>query len=216
MDMVEPSELLDDRVCECCPTDAVATADGSIVVFRDRSEDETREIGSVSHTVNGFSTSTAVTNDGWRIPGCPVNGPAIDFASGKTAMAWFTGAESAPRVSAAFRSGTSGDFSAPVVVDGGKPLGRVGLVADGGGAVVSWLAIVEKEAELRLRRVAEDGSLGESFVVARTSAARASGMPQLERLGDDLMVAWVEIIDQGQPRIRVRVIPASMVPPTGV
>jgi hypothetical protein len=49
---VEPSELLDDRVCECCPTDAVATSEGSIVVFRDRSEDETRCDGPL-----------------WRVPG---------------------------------------------------------------------------------------------------------------------------------------------------
>jgi hypothetical protein len=210
---VGPSELLDDRVCECCPTDAVATSDGSMVAFRDRSEDETREIAAVSRRDGSFTASAPVTRDGWRIPGCPVNGPAVDFEGGRTALAWFTAADSTPRVSVAFRPDLDGDFGVPALVDDSKPLGRVGLALDDSGdAIVSWLAIVEKEAELRLRRITPVGSMGEPFVVGRTSAARASGMPQLERLGEDLLVAWVEILGEAPSRIRVRAIPSGMIP----
>ena len=210
---VEPSELLDDRVCECCPTDAVVTTEGSMVVFRDRAADETRDIGAVSFRQGAWTDSAPVTRDGWRLPGCPVNGPAVDFEHGNTALAWFTAAESQPRVAAAFRAGLDGGFGEPILVDGARPLGRVGLVLeDSGAAVVSWLALVEKEAELRLRRVTPAGALGEAFVVGRTSAARASGMPQLERLGDELLVVWLEILDDAPPRIRMRALPFGMVP----
>jgi hypothetical protein len=60
--------------------------------------------------------------------------------------------------------------------------------------------------------VTPTGSTGEAFVVGRTSAARASGMPQLERLGDELLVVWVEILGDAAPRIRMRAIPSGMVP----
>ena len=36
--------LLDSRVCDCCQTDAAMTKNGAIVVYRDRSEDEIRDI----------------------------------------------------------------------------------------------------------------------------------------------------------------------------
>lgn len=205
------SELLDDRVCECCPTDAAVTADGSLLVYRDRAMDETREIFAVRRHADAWSEPEPMTNDGWRIPGCPVNGPAVDHRTGgPTAVAWFTGAGDAPRVSVGFGETASG---VPIVVDDEVPLGRVGLAIDtDGSAVVSWLAFTGEEAELRLRRVAPDGLLGESLPVGRTSHSRSSGMPQLERLGGSLYVGWVEVFQDVPSRIRVREVPAVMVP----
>lgn len=208
---VGASELLDDRVCECCPTDAVVTDEGSLVAYRDRAEDETREIYAVRRRADSFTDPAPVTADGWRIPGCPVNGPAVDYRDGTTAVAWFTGAQNAPRVSMTF--GFEADAGPVHVVDGDRPLGRVGLALDGdGSAVVSWMALVGKEAELRLRRVSADGVSEEYLSVGRTSGSRASGVPQLERRGGDLVVAWVEIVEDMPSRIRLREIPAELVP----
>ena len=36
--------VVDDRVCECCPTAVAVTSEGPIVAFRDRSQDEIRDI----------------------------------------------------------------------------------------------------------------------------------------------------------------------------
>ncbi len=208
---IGPSELLDDRVCECCPTDAVETADGSIVAYRNRDEDEIREMYAVRRADDGWSEPSPLTADGWMIPGCPVNGPAVDHRDGLTAMAWFTAADNKPRVAVGFSRDES--TMSPIVVDDGRPLGRVGLVLESGGdAVVSWLSVAGDEAELRLRRVAPSGARSESMVVARTSGARASGIPQVERLGDSLFVSWVEVLDGNPSQIRLSEIPASLLP----
>jgi hypothetical protein len=195
---VGASEQVDDRVCECCPTDAVATPEGSLVVYRDRAEDETREIFAVRREGGAFSSPVPATSDGWRIPGCPVNGPAVDHRDGVTALAWFTAPAGKPRVVARF--GVEPDPDAvEVVVDADRPLGRVGLAIDGDGtAVVSWLALVGERAELRLRRVSATGEVGEPLVLGRTSGSRASGMPQLARRGESLLAAWVEVSEGPQ------------------
>lgn len=210
-DRAGPSELLDDRVCECCPTDAVATPEGSLVVYRDRSADETRDIFAVRRFAEGWSQPEPVTADGWRIPGCPVNGPAVDHRDGATAVAWFTGAGGAPAVSMRFLE--EGADSEPLLIDDRRPLGRVGLALDeDGSAVVSWLAVAEDDAEVTLRRGTSAGGLGEALVVGRTSGSRASGMPQLERIGERLYVAWVEVFEGVESRIRLREVPAELVP----
>src|SRR5262245_2059309 len=69
--------LVDDRVCDCCPTAAVATADGIVAAYRDRSEQDVRDIY-VTRLVGGAWTKpAAVHDDGWRIDACPVNGPSL-------------------------------------------------------------------------------------------------------------------------------------------
>ena len=43
-DSIGPGVPLDDRVCECCSTSAAMTANGPVIVYRDRSADEVRDI----------------------------------------------------------------------------------------------------------------------------------------------------------------------------
>jgi len=43
---------------------------------------------------------------------------------------------------------------------------------------------------VRVRVVRGDGTAGAATVVARTSAARASGFPQMERAGGEVVLAW--------------------------
>jgi hypothetical protein len=208
---IGPSELLDDRVCECCPTDAAATGGGAWFVYRDRGADETREIFGVAGSAQGWSQPRPVSVDAWRIPGCPVNGPAADVRDERGAVAWFTGADAAPRVVVGFGREPA---AKAVVVDSLRPLGRVGLALDAdGSAVVSWLAVAGEQAELRLRRAVASGTLGEPLVLGRTSAARSSGIPQLEEGAGSFYVAWVEELGEAPSRIRVREIAAQDVPP---
>jgi len=216
---VGPSVELDDRVCDCCQTGAALTADGPVVVFRDRSPDEVRDISLVRAHAEGWSAPRAVAIDGWRIPGCPVNGPVPAAAGRELAVAWFTaaktaGTDRAPRVQVAFSADAGLSFGGPIVVDDGHPLGRVGLALDGhGGAVVSWLARVGEEAEIRLARVRPDGGRGAPHALGRTSAARSSGFPRLIRQGENLYVAWLEVgEDHSRSHIRVTRCPLSALP----
>jgi hypothetical protein len=203
-----PSELLDDRVCDCCQTDAALAADGPVVVYRDRTAEEVRDIYVKRRTsagTAGWSKPVRVGADKWRIPGCPVNGPAIAAAGKRVAVAWFTGAPPGPRIQVAFSADGGATFGKPVLVDGEKPLGRLDLVLDGeGNALVSWLALNEKNADLRLRRVSPAGKAEPPVTLATTSAARSGGVPRLAVAAGRLYVAWVDDSEAGR-RVRVGV-----------
>jgi peroxiredoxin len=202
---IEPSQLLDDRVCEGCQTSAAMTADGPVIVYRDRSVDEVRDIAILRRTTAGWSAAALVHADGWNVGACPVNGPAVaagGFDGRRLAVAWYTAANDRPRVQVAFSDDAGRSFGDPVLVDGSGPLGRVALLLDESGeAIVLWLAAGSGEqAEIRLRRVGTDTAggavLGESLTVAACSGSRDSGFPRLARQGQDLVVAWT---DAGPP-----------------
>lgn len=201
-----PSAVLDDRVCECCQTDAAATAEGEVVVYRDRSTDEVRDIAIVRRSGKGWSEPAPVHVDGWRIDGCPVNGPAVAARGERVWVAWYTAAQKRPRVLLA-RSGDAGrSFASPVAVDDERPLGRVDVAVDDSGAAwVSWLDRSEPgdgAAAVRVRRVEASGELGATVTVGNTSGARASGFPRLAPIreeagesggaGEGVVIVWVE------------------------
>jgi hypothetical protein len=201
-----PGELLDDRVCDCCQTDAAVTAGGPVVAYRDRTTDEIRDIYVKRRTAAGWSQPVRIGADQWKIPGCPVNGPAIAAAGRRVAVAWFTGAPPGPRVQLAFSEDGGATFGKPVLVDGEKPLGRLDLALDANGnALVSWLALEDNNvAGLRLRRVSPAGKAEATVILARTSASRSGGVPRVAATNGKLFVAWVDDSEAGR-RVRVGV-----------
>ena len=198
---------LDSRVCDCCGTDVVVLPGGELVVaYRDRSEREVRDISVVRFDGEAWSDPAPVHGDGWRIAGCPVNGPALAVADGRLACAWFTAAEPlGGRVLVAFSEDGGLTFAPPARVDGGQPVGRVDLAGSTDGSIlVSWLEVDGEEANIQVRRVASDGQMGPSRAVAGTSAERASGFPRLAVHGDTFFLAWTEA---GEPsRVRTAVL----------
>lgn len=182
---------LDARTCDCCATAVAAVPGGLVVAYRDRSEAEVRDIA-VVRLVGGAWTEPSVPHpDGWRIEGCPVNGPALASDGARVALAWYTEAKNTPRVRLTVSEDGGATFGRAVGVDGGAPMGRVGVAlrADGT-AVVSWMERAGDRAEIRLRSVAPDGHLGAPTSVATAEAGRTSGMPVMALLGDRALVAW--------------------------
>jgi hypothetical protein len=209
---VGASTLVDPGVCDCCPTAALEIDEGALVVYRDRSLEEVRDILRARIAADGgVETSGPVAADGWRIEGCPVNGPAIARAGDRVAVAWFTAPGDRARVSVAFGDGAGEGFAPPIVVDDEQPIGRVGLapLADGEVALV-WLARAAERAEVRLARVAPDG-IRRVLTLAATSGGRRSGVPRVVGLPDGrLLVLWTED-DEGATRLRARrVAPAEL------
>ncbi len=195
---------LDDRVCDCCQTSAALTATGMIVAYRDRSEEEIRDIAIVRQIGQDWTRPRNIFNDNWEIAGCPVNGPKIIASRNKVAIAWFTMAQDTPRVQVAISADAGSTFSPPIRVDDGQPLGRVDIVFYNNDLVVSWLENLENHAEIRLARVNGLGKIGESITFAKTSSARSSGFPIMEKLGDRLLLAWTEIVDEEEETTTVR------------
>ena len=196
--------LLDGRVCDCCQTSAVWTDRGAIVVYRDRSEKEVRDISAVRYVDGRWSAPQTLAADNWEINGCPVNGPAIAALGRRLAVAWFA-APDKPRVRVAFSADAGETWSAPFVVDDRRPIGRVDVVLlPKGDALVSWMEQTEKGAELRVRRFAPDGGRSPGIVVADSSAARSSGFQRMEAAGGEVVLAWRDPAEP--PRVRTAIL----------
>jgi len=215
------ADVLDRRTCECCDTDAAITAEGPIVVYRDRSPDEVRDVAVVRRTAEGWSRPALVHADGWKIHGCPVNGPAVAASGSRVAVAWFTAAGGAPRVQVAFSGDAGATFGEPIAIDAPEdphraPLGRVDAALDDDDrALVSWLAAADDGADgtgggAEIRLAVVDPATGSVLArkIASTTAERSAGVPRMVRTGGDgvgrLVFAWVE--DAEPSRIRAAVL----------
>lgn len=189
---VTTTRMLDPRTCDCCQTASAMTSKGPIVVYRDRSDDEIRDM-SVVRLVNGEWTAPApLHNDGWKIDYCPVNGPATSAIGDTVVAVWFTGAQDTSRVNVVFSTDAGATFNAPVRADDGLPAGRVDVeMLSGDAALVSWIERVGGDtAQVRARIVRRDGRVEPHVVVSPSSGTRSSGFPRMARTDDGVLIAW--------------------------
>jgi hypothetical protein len=185
---------LDSRVCDCCQTGGAMTPQGPILVFRDRSETEIRDMSFVRQIDTTWTASKAVSSDEWKIAGCPVNGPRIASFGEGIATAWFSAAAGVAKVKVAFMNELGDAFQEPIIVDDSISVGRVDIVmVDNASAYVSWLDIEGESSIIKVRKVAKDGTMGEPVVVAKTSSSRGSGFPQMELVDGTLYFAWTNV-----------------------
>jgi hypothetical protein len=183
---------LDARVCDCCQTDAALTPEGGVVVYRDRSENEHRDIAIVRLEIDGWTAPHPVHADGWRISACPVNGPAVSALGRAVAVAWFT-APDQPRVRLAFSTDAGRTFAPPIEVAAGKVAGRVDvLLLDEKSAVVSWIDGAAPAPRLLAQIFGPEGPRAPAVTIANTDVARSSGFPRMARDVDGVLFAWTE------------------------
>ena len=193
--------LLDGRVCECCQTTMTTTPDGLFVAYRDRSDEEIRDISFVRQTADGWSAPASIHEDGWHLTGCPVNGPQAASFGDEVAVAWFSGAAPGPRVSLALSMDRGRSFGEPIRIDDGSPIGRVDVEWMDGQPVVSWLEKGEgRGSSVRVKRVSRSGAPGPSVTVAETGSSRASGFPRMTmHPSGGLLIAWTESFERRGP-----------------
>lgn len=185
---------LDPKVCSCCQTDAALLPDGAIVVYRDRSAEEIRDIGYVRLIDGEWTAPKQIANDHWEIAGCPVNGPGVSTMGDKVAVSWFTAAEGKAQVKLAFSTDQGENFGAPIQLDAGEPLGRVDVKFwDEHTALVSW---VEQEssdaAAIRLKLINLAGETVLDERVADFDPSRSSGFPRMSVNAGTGYLAWTE------------------------
>lgn len=178
---------LDDRVCDCCQTTAARTATGPVVIYRNRSEDEVRDIFITRFENQQWSAPKPVHADGWIIQGCPVNGPRCEALGNILVVAWFTAAREEPKVQVIFSDDGGKSFGMPIRVDEGNPIGRVDvLLRNENEALVSWM-----EGDLiKVIAVTRNGKKGKAITVAKSAESRAAGFPQLARTIHGAVMAW--------------------------
>jgi hypothetical protein len=190
---VQQRHQIDGRTCECCATSLVRVGDEALVAYRDRSEDEVRDISIARFDDTTWSEPTRLHADGWQIEGCPVNGPALAARGEQVVAAWFTAAGGTPRVKAVLSTDGGHRFTEPVVVAEGQTKGRVDAVLlDDGTAVVSWLGSAGNRGQVQVRSVRADSTLSPPVTFATLpSASRSVGFPKMVRSGPHLYGAWV-------------------------
>ncbi len=193
-------QLIDRLVCDCCQTGIAVTADGPVVVYRGRTEDEIRD-NQVRRFVDGtWSAPVTLGPDNWKILGCPVNGPAISAYDMHVATAWYTGIDGMPRVRFSRSDDGGRSFHSPVEIPAGDNFGRVSVAAlADGDAVVSWIRINEQgDSELCLVRISAAGELSPVHVIAQINSVFTAGVPQLVRDGGRLIMAWADVANDVQ------------------
>ncbi len=196
---IHAETLLDARTCDCCQTSAALTSAGPIVVYRDRSEGEIRDISLVRRLDGRWTAPAVLHEDDWHIPACPVNGPA-----------WYTAAGDEPRVFMAFSEDAGASFGKALRVDDGKALGRVdvALLPDGS-ALVLWLEIAEEGARVTARRIRADGAKSRAGTVALTDVSRSSGFPRMVLRGTEILLAWTDTAGEGSLRTAAATLPTE-------
>ncbi|NKB88084.1 MAG: exo-alpha-sialidase [Acidobacteria bacterium] len=210
-------EILDLRACDCCQTGAAYLGDNLVVVYRDRSPDEVRDIWTVRRTAEGWSEPQPVATDGWMIPGCPVNGPSI-VSTGEDdgAVIWFALVDQVPEVKLAFTRDGGASFEDPILIEQGSDsaatLGRVDVASTPDGTLVAtWLTQVGETAEIRYRIIEENATLSDVHVLATTGAERGSGFPRVEVVGQHVFFAWTDTLGDS-PMIRTASMPIAGLP----
>ena len=180
---------LDNRVCDCCQTSAANTANGPVVVYRDRSEGEIRDMSIVRFVKGQWTEPKTIFADNWKIEGCPVNGPRIAAEGNNLAVVWFSSPEKNAQVNIVFSSDGGATFSDPVRVDEGKAVGRVDVILiDDRTAMVSWM----EGSVIKAAKVHANGKKDPSIVIASSSESRSSGFPQMTKTGDQVIFAWTD------------------------
>jgi hypothetical protein len=191
---------LDPRTCSCCQTAAVAVGQDVVVAYRDRSPAEIRDITVTRLEAGRWSPAVPVFSDGWRIDGCPVNGPALAADGQRVALAWFTAANDVAQVKLALSEDGGRHFGPPIRIDDGHPQGRVDVVVVSDHAVVSWQELRGATVELRVRGV-RGGQAARSQRLLSVPAGRNSGFAHIGRVAHELIAVWTGTAVSGEPQV---------------
>jgi hypothetical protein len=204
--------MVDERVCDCCQTDACMTPKGPILVYRNRTEDEIRDIYYTIFTDGHWSTPKAIHDDQWKINGCPVNGPAIGAFGNRVAIAWYTEAGGAPSIKLAYSENAGLTFSKPFPIPTRHTLGRLDLVwKDEAHILVSFLdkqAIDSEAATIKLYEFSIIDGRSRIYELDQVSSKRKSGIPKMEKYyplpsgESNLIMAYTQIQSDGSTRIK--------------
>lgn len=195
---VREETLLDIRTCDCCQTTAAITTNGPVVIYRDRSEEEIRDMSIVRQVAGKWTAPKSIYNDNWKINGCPVNGPKVASLRNNLAVAWFTAAGDQAKVNLVFSNDGGEHFDPPIQVDEADAIGRVDVVLlNADTAIVSWMESKNSRAQLKAVKITSSGKKSESIIIAQMEGSRKTGFPQMELLGDKAYFAWTDVSKDG-------------------
>ena len=189
-DIIDESEL-DSATCDCCQTSIAITNKGPVVVYRDRSDKEVRDIY-IARKINGiWEVPTPIHNDGWEINGCPVNGPKVASNSNNLAISWFTASNEKPTVNLSFSKSNGASFGTLIKINDDDAIGRVDVAfLNPQEVLVSYIEGDDVGTYLRIKKVSIDGKVSAPITISKIDGGRNSGVPQLEILDNEAFIVW--------------------------
>ena len=189
-DVIDESEL-DSATCDCCQTSIAITNKGPVVVYRDRSDKEVRDIY-IARKINGiWEVPTPIHNDGWEINGCPVNGPKVASNSNNLAVSWFTVSNEKPTVNLSFSKSNGASFGTLIKINDDDAIGRVDVAfLNPQEVLVSYIEGDDVGTYLRIKKVSIDGKVSAPITISKIDGGRNSGVPQLEILDNEAFIVW--------------------------
>ena len=184
--------VLDEDVCTCCPTSAVQLSGGPMVVYRDRSPKDIRDISFVLAKSRKWSEPTTLKIDNWLMPGCPVNGASIDTFGNLIAVSRFTVIQDKAQVILRLFNEGQMKSGKEIVLDKDIPIGRCATVCTKDSIYTAWIGFEKNQAVLKLAQVSLDGKIKRNTILTPIDGSRSSGMPRAIFSGGYLWVSWTD------------------------
>lgn len=190
---------LDSLTCACCQTDLARGDDATLAVYRDRNKQEIRDIGVVTFVGATPSAPRRLHADQWKMPACPVNGPALTAQGDRFLVVWPTMAPGPMAVRVALGSAKS--FETPITLaQGDTELGRLDATTlPNDRWLVSRLTTRERVPALTLTELAPNGSRLHEYTVASS----AGGYPRLAFNDGTVLVVFTEPVQGGSSRVAI-------------
>ena len=202
--------LIDSQTCSCCQTDLARFGNMTLLAYRDRSKDEIRDI-SISRRIadHQWSEPEPVHEDGWRIEGCPVNGPALAINGARSLVFWPTVVDDSMELRYKIFAADSSpvkESKVRVLASAKPPSGRVDAVPWRDGFLLIWVSRAQDSPSIDMATIDASGNatLAPPFIEPRLRG-RATGFPRIAGDGTRGLVVWPEL-ENGKPVIGIGLI----------
>ena len=187
--------ILDQFVCDCCQPDVAQMNNMTYVAYRDRTENEIRDIVMLANKDHGeWSDPINLPADNWQISGCPINGPALALSEEGAGVVWFSAKNDEPQIRFAFKQHNSDLFLSNVILEEYAPWGYVDIVYDeiNDQFILSWLRDGESGLQLVARSVDQLGNINQEVIIFENKLAYPLDFPKIEIVGHYLLASWTD------------------------
>ena len=184
---------IDHSTCDCCQTSMTLVNGVPWSFYRNRTEDEIRDIYFSRLVDDNWSEPEVFHADNWLINACPVNGPVATSFENNIAVVWFTGAGGVQKVKLKTSADEGNSFGEVILVDGPKSFGRVDVQIDSAKIYVTFLTSKDDEASIRLKVYDHAGNLEDGETLAIVSPERGTGFPRTAIWHETLIISWTDV-----------------------
>ena len=189
---IKDERVLDEDVCTCCPTAAAPLPTGPMVIYRDRSPKEIRDIAFTRAIKTEWTKPAIIKADNWFFPACPVNGASIATHGNLIAISRYTVTHNKAQVILRLSKTDKPKSGRDLILDANNPTGRCTTVCTKDTVFTIWIGQKEKQTTLQLAQVSHRGKLIRKTTLAPINAARSSGMPQAVVSSGYLWITWTD------------------------